>query len=408
MNPIEEWTDAFENQVSARTNVLDLASHYPYSPERWRLSVDGARVYPEYDSVAQYTHDTDVHALQPAAGETVTLESAERPRYVVQYELATSWAFAITQALQSGDSIRVGLYDGTDGWYMEQTGAHATDTADFVLERNGTTVYRHEAVDIHAPTTTFARLKLQTGWYDVTRQRWERSYSLNGTQLNPQIGSFSADATRGSRTGNLPVHYSVTASESTAGLVLSAGSTAQANLGTTVPQTRSKTAAFTTSVATTGTWVPVYAIRVAPDRTIVNTQLMVTDVVEFSGSGDIRVMPRAFAPEHLADGGGNALTDADFSTPAEHSATNSVIEETAAVDQFADATGTVGPSAADPGGYQLGFAGWWSSGSGLRTQIEGGMSTPKRGIRRDDICVFLANAEDTGDVTVEYVTEQDW
>jgi len=35
-NETEGWSDAFENQVTARTNVLDLAAHYPYSPERWR------------------------------------------------------------------------------------------------------------------------------------------------------------------------------------------------------------------------------------------------------------------------------------------------------------------------------------------------------------------------------------
>jgi hypothetical protein len=31
-NPVPEWSDAFDNQVANRTNVLDLGAHYPYSP----------------------------------------------------------------------------------------------------------------------------------------------------------------------------------------------------------------------------------------------------------------------------------------------------------------------------------------------------------------------------------------
>jgi len=43
-------TDAFGNEISNRTNVLDLAAHYPYSPERWRLFSNGSRIFPEYQS----------------------------------------------------------------------------------------------------------------------------------------------------------------------------------------------------------------------------------------------------------------------------------------------------------------------------------------------------------------------
>lgn len=408
MNPIEEWQDAFENQVSGRTTVLNLASHYPYSPERWRLFVDGSRVFPEYGAVSQYTHTDDKHGLSPAAGETVIFESTERPRYTVQYELAATWAFATNQSLQGNDRIRVGLYDGSDGWYFEHRGDHADNEGDFVLERAGSEVYRKTNRDIHTPVTTHARLKIQTGWYDITRQIWERSYPDGGTQRNPEIGRFSADTARGSRTGNLPIHYEVTADASTSDLVFNAGSCAQVNLGTTTDFSRSKTAEFTTNVATTDTWVPIHAIRIDPAREIINTQLTNTDIVSFSGSGDIRVMPRAYAPEQLANGSGGALVDGDFSTPPEHSALNSVIESTTAVAEFPDATGTTGPSAANPGGYQLGFASRHSSGTGSKTQTDSGSATPKREVSARDVCVFLAKAEVAGDVTVEYITQQNW
>ena len=400
--------DAFGNDITARTNVLDVASHYPYNPERLRLFVDGARAFPEYNSVSQYTHTGDVHELAPAAGETVTLESSERPRYVVQYELATTWAFRANQSLSAGDSIRIGLYDGTDGWYVEHAGDQPDAVADVVMERGGSEVYREPDVSIQRPVTTFARLKLQTGWYDITRQRWERSYTNNGDQENTLIGKFSADGSKGPETGNLPAHFSVTASGTTSGLVLEAGSFAQVNLGTTTPQTRTKTAEFETTISTTGSWVPVHAFRVDPDRQIVNVQLSNTDVVEFSGSGDVRVMPVACSVDNLADGGGNTLADSDFGTPPEHSATNSVIESTDAVAEFPDATGTVGTSASNPGGYQLGFGSWHSTGTGSKRTTQSGSATRKRGLPRDDVCVFLANADTTGDVTVEYITEQDW
>jgi hypothetical protein len=336
------------------------------------------------------------------------LRTAERPRYVVQYELAATWAFAVNQSLQGNDQIKVGLYDfeSGDGWYMEHRGDHADDEADFVLERNSSEVYRETNADLHKAVTVFARLKLQTGWYDVTRQRWERSYPERGRQQNPVIGLFSADDARGPRTGNLPLHYEASADASTTGLTLNAGSCAQVNLGTTKPYTRSKTGDFTFNVGTTGTWLPAHAIRVDPDREIVNTQLRNTDVV--SAQGNTRVVPMSFSPTHVADGSGNALTDTDFSTPEEQSPMNSVIEEATSVGQVADSTGTLAASMANPGGHQLGYGSWWSSGSGSKTQAESGSTSPKRQIPPGDICVFLVKADTTGEITVEYITDQDW
>lgn len=401
--------DAFGNLITSRTNVLDLAAHYPYSSVRWRVLVDGTRQFPEYGSVPQYNHAEDVHELTPGAGETVVFESAERPRYVVQYELAATWAFRTNQALTGNDRIRIGLYDGTDGWYMEHRGDHPdSQTADFVLERAGSEVYRKTDIDIAQGVETWARLKLKTGWYDITRQEWQRSYPVDGRQENPVIGEFSADAMRGSRTGNLPIHYEVTADDAGSGLVLEAGSAAQVNLGATTRLIRTKTVEFTYSVDTTDTWVPAEAFRADPDRGAVDIQIRDTDVVEFSGSGDVRVMPVGFDLSNLADSGGAALQDGDFSTPEEVSATNSVIETTTAVDQFPDSSGAVGTSTADPGGYQLGYASSHASGTGSKTSIQSGSSTPKRSVLRDDICVFLAKADTTGDVTLEYVVEEDW
>jgi hypothetical protein len=421
---LSDSQDAFDNFVSDRTNVLDLASHYPYSPERWRLFVDGSRVFPEYadpvvNGLPQYTHGRmdgangapkDVHTISPNAGETVVLETAERPRYVVQFELTATMAAQLNQEPVGDDRLRMGLYDGSDGWYFEQTATHATDECDLVSLRTGSEIYRDGPLDARVASTAFARLALTTGWYNITRQEWERSYSENGRQRNILIGGpgQSSDDARGPETGNLPIRLEITADSGTSDLELLAGSAAQVNLGTTVPISREKTAEFTANIGTTDTWVPLYAIRVDPNRQIVNTQLVDTDVVEFSADADVRVMPIAASPSNVADGTGSALTDGDFSTPAEHTAANSVVEATSAVGEFPDSTGAVVTSAGAPGGYQLGFASAHTSGTGSKTQVESGAGTQKRGIRRDDYCVFLGYADATGDVSVEYITEQDW
>lgn len=302
----EETRDVFGNDISDRTNVIDLAAHYPYSPVRWRLFVDGSRVFPEYNTVSQYTHDTDRHLLEPNAGETVVFESTERPRYVVQYEVAATFAWMLGQSLADGDRARVGLYDGTDGWYFEQRGAdHADDEGDLVIERAGSTVYAATDITLGVPTTQFARLRLQTGWYDVTINQWEQSYARRSTdatdqtwvQKNKAVGWTAAPEQRGPRTGNLPLHYEITASDTTTDLTMEAGSCAQVNLGRTVPLTRDKVTFRTVTLDTANAWVPVCAYRVDPERDIVNVQVEDFTLREIATSADTFGIIASFAPE---------------------------------------------------------------------------------------------------------------
>jgi len=399
----EGWTDAFDNQVSGRTNLIDLAAHYPASPERWRLFVDGTRQLLQYTDPSQYTHAADVHEISPASGEEVVFRSAERPRYTVQYELAATWAFSVNQALEGDDTLKVGLYDGSDGWYLEHRGDHPdSQTGDIVTERAGSVVKRVEDVNLNTPVTEFARLKVQTGWYNITRQVWERSYSQDGEQKNPEIARSDMGGDRGPETGNLNLYYSIEADASTTGLTLNAGSTAQVNLGTTVPFLRQKTQSFDATVDNADTWEPIYAFRVDPDREIVNVQVVNLDITAVSDTGaDVKTMVMAFD---------QSKTDASgFATPPEHSATNSVIEEAGSVSTFPDSTGTVGTTADNPGGYQLAFSSVYSSGTGVNAVTRTGSRTRKRPIFNGDIGVVLAYSDTAAvDVSGEIVTEQDW
>jgi len=143
----DEARDVFGSDVSKTvTNTSNLAGHYSYSPERWRLfdggKATGDRLEPEYNTVDEYNHTGDYHELKPAAGQTVIFESAERYRYVVSYEVEASFTLAINQELQGDDYVRCGFYDGTDGWFIEHNGDHAPEEVDMVLLRAGSEVYR--------------------------------------------------------------------------------------------------------------------------------------------------------------------------------------------------------------------------------------------------------------------------
>jgi hypothetical protein len=403
------WTDDFGNQIADRTNVLDIASHYPLSPERWTLEVDGTRQILDYGSVSQYNHTGSFHELQPAAGETVTFRTAERPRYVVQYELAATWAFSVNQELKNNDQIIVGLYDGSDGWYLEHNGSQDPDVADFVMERGGSEVYRKQDIDIYKPVDEFARLKLQTGWYDITRQTWERSYSKDGQQINEVIGEFSEDIERGPTTGNQPLYYEVTADASTSSLVLEAGSCAQVNLGRTTPLRRFKSEVRTNSITVTGSWEPLQAYRIDPDRDIVNVQIDNLQIAEYGASADVELIGLAFDKSNVKDGGGNALEDSDFSTPVDFSPQNNVFETTSNVDQVVDSTGTLQTSMSNPGGWQLARGELFEAGTGNESQ---GATTTNPAVKRPfyprDYMVIMGKSSTAGDVNYRLDVEQDW
>lgn len=409
------YADVFNKLIADNTrNKLDLGSHYPYSPERWRIFVDGSRVFPEYGSVSQYNHNKDLHDLTPAANEEVVFESAERLTYVVQFELVATFAFQKNQSLQSGDRIRVGLFDGSDGWILEQNDTHADNEAKLAMFRDGSeqTSATEDPIKLKKATDKFVRYALYTGWYRLTRQLWEQSFPQKRVQKNEEIGRAAApDGTDGPKTGNLPVHYSVKAGSGTSNLKMSAGSSGAVVLGDARELSRLKSTANTRSISQVGDWEPVLAVRADPDRKIVNTLINEVEILEFSGSGDVQLTLQAHDPSKVADSNGNGLGDGDFSTPELHSSQNSVIQESTNVAQAANSSGTVSSTASDPGGFQIGYASLYSSGNGAKTVQSANPSDQKRPLYGRDIAVFWARIKSgggTGDITFEWGVQQDW
>lgn len=406
--------DAFGKLIAdSTTNHLNVASHYPFSPERWRFFVDGTRQFIQYNSVSQYNHATDVHELSPAGGETVTLETTERPRYVVQYEQDGTFAMSASQSLNSGDRIRIGLFTDNEGWFLEHNGDHASDSeVDLVIRRNGSEEAR-ETNELSRPVTDFTRYELRTNWYNVGRQRWAQTFSAAGSQNQQLIGTTSVDGGRGPQIGNLPMRYEVTAASGTSNLTVNAGSIGFVTLGDVESVTRVKSEHFNGDIGSGNTWVPFgYGLRIDPDRDITNVQLTDVQVQEWGGSGDLRVIAQSFDPSKVADSNGNQLTDSDFSTPATLSSQNSVMQETTNIAQFADSSGTVGTSASNPGGWQVGFSSLYSGGQSQNASVTGANRQRKRQISDRDIVVFLAFATDsitdTASADVEYTLEEEW
>jgi hypothetical protein len=334
----------------------------------------------------------------------------------VGYELEATFAHTVNQALTSGDRVRVGAYNGADGWYAEHRGDHAATEVDLMVKRAGNVVAKSEDQSLERPLTKFTRFALQTGWYSVTRQEWRQSFPAqsprNGSdeyeQHNPLIGTTAIPDQRGSRVGNLPIHFEVTASDTTTDLVLRAGSAAQVNLGTTTPLQRTKFALTTDNIDTASTWVPLRVYRIDPDRDIINTQLDTVSIVEFPQGETVQVLVQAYSKLNVADANGNQLTDSNFEVLPEFNPQNNVLQTSTDVEQAVDDTGTLQTTIDSPGGFQIGRD-ILAAGSGPEaTGDVPNLTNIKRPLYADDLFVIFGKTASTGDVSYQIQFEQDW
>jgi hypothetical protein len=399
------YEDAFGKLIAdSTTNELDIASHYPYSPERWRLLVDGTRQFPAYGSVSQYNHATDVHEISPQAGETVTFETNERPRYVVQYEQKVSMSLSLSQALQSGDRLRVGCFDDDNGWFFEQSGNQDMSRVDLVIRRSGQEKKRLSNTELARSTDNFTRLEIQFNWYNVGRAKFTQTYTESNEQVNQEIASISInDGGRGPEVANLPVRFEVVAGSSTSNLTLNAGSVSVVTLGDVDALSRVKSADFQESVGSTGVWEPIRAFRLRPENDIVNVQLASLKALNYSADDSIRLLGQAFSVDNVTFG-----TDG-WSTPAVWNSQNNALETRTDVTGVPNQSGSVNATVSDPGGYQIGRSTVIPvTGDYTEGKASSGNQTQKQGIPTGDYLVILAKSGTVGDVDYELTFEQDW
>jgi len=418
--------DVFGKNVADSTrNDGDLAAHYPYSQERWRFfetNLDEAnRLFLEYTEDGRYQHPSfgagasnggtqDVHTISPNAGDTLYFKTAERFRYVVGYESRATWAFSINQALQSGDEILIGPasnFGGTtlqNGYVVRFNSTLGPDKCEFVLLRDGTE-QNSKTLNLSTPITEFQRLEWRYAWYNIMGCILSQSYEF----MNVQLGTLKSGADqRGPSIGNLNIVCKITAGGSTTGLQVQLGSAAWQTWGDVDVLARNKTFPYTVSYGGSGDYEPLLVIRKDPKREYIKGEFDQVQVNSFNGNDDFFVLAVIFSSQNVRDSGGNLLVDGDFSVVNEISTTNSIFEVTENAAQFADSTGTLQTSAADPGGYQVGYAALYEGQGAQKPE-----STPriiKRAVNNGDYIVILGRTDGAtpGDAQIEIVTEQDW
>jgi hypothetical protein len=438
---LDQWSDAFGNQLVRTTrNNADLASHYAFTPERLRFYRDGTREVIHYDLsqgrvVPGFEHrrpgEEDVFNLAPAANESLSLRSAERFRYTVNFVSQVTQAFGLSRPLEGDERLEIGLDTSrdrsrSDGYILEQTADMATDEMHGFARRNGNVLGEKQPWYLGVPTTTFQRPENSYNWYNVGKSVWRQTYTQlrNGIrkQINNDLGTITTQADtdnagpggRGPISGNGYIFARIEADADTSDLELYAGSKSFTTLGGIAASIKTKGAETPPlSVSQTTDWEPLgVAFRVAPDRQLVNTQIQSMELTQ--GEGEVMII--ACDPSNVLDGNGDPLTDGDFTTtdrpsgrPVQHAGQNSVLQMTPpeTVAQFPDHTGTPQTTATNPGGYQLAWDSVRTGGQGSKTTTRTADLEEKHGIFDGDYAVPIARPDTTDDMRFAFPTEMD-
>jgi len=427
MQPVNDWQDAFGNQLARSTqNNADLASHYRFNPERYRFYRNGSRELLQYEDLANYDYfddqrsgDEDAFVLQPDGGDTLLFKTAERFRYTVNFVSELSIALGINQALSGDDRVTVGLDtspdgDLADGYFLEHRGDHASDEVDVYEKRQGAVINEKHTVDVIRALTTFQRWVLDYNWYNVGEAKWTETWTGDrSNQINREIATTSSEPSdantglggRGPIAANGHVVVEVAADANTSDLEVHAGSMSFTTLGDVDSVVRAKGAeAGPFSPLQTGDWEALFALRARPGDENVSVELRNIDLT----AGAATAVAIACDPENVRDDTGAVLTDADFAAPASHSAANSAVEVSTDVEQFPDATGSVTDIATNPGGYQVGYDQTREAGPGTSAGTRSGTIRAKHGILDGDVCVVVAMPTELTDIYTHYVVGQDW
>lgn len=398
--------DAFGKQIADGTrNTLDVPAHYPYNPERHRLLLNGGRIEPE-EIPSQYAENAASHELTPDAGNSMDMHTAERSRYIVGYEASATTAGTIDSTLGAGDAYRVGVSDKetpVNRSFFEINGDSPNRLVleDEGVEKKSTTFEFPSGID----ETDAIRYEIQFNWYNVGRYLFRITYtddtaSAGDKQKNEVVGELVVDGDFVNGDGNYHVFQQLDAA--TSGQALRVGSFGYNILGSVEETTRTKGTRITDlSYGGSGNYEALFAARVDPNRGNVYAQLQNLSVFPAGGSGEMLAI---VVPASETDATG-------FDTPPQHSPTNSVIEQTTNVTSFPNQSGTIVSAAANPNGYQIGFAPFESSGTGTnqRSQTSGNIEN-KRPLYEDDVAIFLYKADTATARTVNatYYFEQDF
>lgn len=400
---LKSSTDAFGKLIADGTsNRADLPAHHPMSPQRHRLYQDGARVSPHYgEGTDIFTDELDCYKLTPSGGETLKFQSAERFRYVVQYEGLWSQALALNQELQGDDELRL-LYEGD---VDDLDNATTTEGHGLIFTSEGArAVHIREGVEVESkhidpprPLTEFTRFECRYNWYNVGNNIYRQTFTDDGEQINADLGKTSVEPGRGERVGNGRITVEVETDPTTTGLEVEVGSSGYIILGDVDPIERIKAASVDNITHSgSGEFEPLMALRLQDGKGQIATNISGLQILDSPADAIVTVV--ATDP---------ALTDAaNFNPAPEFDDDSTAIEGTLDVSTMPDANGVEVTSTPNPGGYQIGYAAAEDLGGNRGTASTEG--TRSETIHDTDVALVLGMSPAAGDFHIEYTTSQQW
>ena len=414
--------DAFGKLIADSTkNKADIASHYNFSPERWRYYREDTgtgtleREFIQYGETTGFNDNADSFSISPPTNGVADFRTAERFRYVVGYVSEVSFAFQLNQSLQSGDKVVIGYGDpdlengmaDADGYMLEFEPGLADNEAYFSMYRNGSVVSNggsRTLVQLDRFITDWRRFAIDFNWYNVGNAVLVETYTSGGEQLNPTQAKIAADSQKGPESGNQRLHFSIL--DGGNGLTMETGSAGVLTKGDVSEIRRLKGLwYFGETIGTANTWVPLSAFRISPDDPNVSMDMSTLELLNFSASDDAVLITKTFDETKVTFTGGDS-----WSPPEHITGTNSAIEERTDVDTYADNTGTLVSNTTTPGGYKISRSVRSSQGTGQSSSVSvaGSDIDLKRSVYDGDIAVILGRSATTGDVDYEFSVGEDW
>lgn len=408
MQPIQDWQDAFGDQIAKGTrNAIDLPAYYDFNEERYRFIENGTRVQdPDADST-RFTDQDEQFLIEPSAGDTLEFKTAEAPRYVVGNDTDVSWSFQfVTPLVDASDSFTLFIEDAFEIEY---------DGAGNVTFRSLEDGSEKASAEVEPPNglDSPSRPELAFNWYAVGRAEVTIDYTEGSEQKTTEPATITVDDDwlSDDPTGRVGFRLDV----SNPGIQLEAGSLAYIVKSQTPPTSRPKPyilpSTVTNDIPADG-FGAIAALRIDPERDNVFTDLKGIQAAA-EETVDVQVWAKAVPP---------SKTDADFddpdgdgtsegpAPPPSNSPQNSVMQVTTDVSTFPTRTDPLTGTEV-PAGRLVGLDSTSISGQGSKTQATDVAADIKRPLYPDEVVVLVGETPESSTATAVTVfgnTEQDW
>lgn len=314
--------------------------------------------------------------------------------------------------MQTGDKIVIGYGDpdlvngmaSADGWFLKFEPDIADNEVYFSEYRNGTVVSNggsRKLVSLERSIVNWNRLEINLNWYNVGNAVLTETYTDSGEQINNEQAKISADNVKGPQTGNKNFIYDIQSGGN--GLKVEAGSLTVQTDGQTDSIVRRKSFGSTETIGTTGTWVPLFAVK--EDFTNVEANFQINDLtlLRYSEDNRVEVIVKGFDEQEVTFTG----TDS-WSSPSPLIDNETVLQSRNDVDQINDNTGTLQSTTNSPGGYQLTRTVITPADQQFKEGIISASADINSSLFNQDIGVVLAKSLGSGDIEFELSFLEQW